>query len=73
MRNLFVHFIDANKLHYSKFGAINAQSNRLPPTKDALMNHTQRANYQSAVWKLALYAKPKMPSPNGNGWIVENG
>ena len=64
---------DVNKLHYSKFCATHAQSNRLPPTKDALKKHTQRANYQAAVWKLALYTKPEMPSPNGHGWIVENG
>ena len=63
---------DVNKLRYSKFCATNAQSSRLPPTKDALKKHTQRANYQAAVWKLALYPKPEMPSPNGHGWIVEN-
>ena len=40
---------DANKLHYSKFCATNAQSSRLPPTKDALKKHTQSANYQAAV------------------------
>ena len=64
---------DVNKLHHSKFCGTNAQSNRLPPTKDALKTHIQRANYQIAVWKLALYAKPEMPSPNGHGWIGENG
>ena len=55
---------DVNKLHYSKFCATNALSNRLPPIKDVLKKHTQRANYQAAVWKLTLYAKP--------GWIGEN-
>ena len=60
-------------LHYSKFCVTNAQSNRLPPAKDASKKHTQRANYQAAVWKLALYAKPEIQGPNGHGWIGENG
>ena len=64
---------DVNKQSYSKFCATDAQSDRLPPTKDALKKHTQRANYQAAVWTLVLYAKPEMPSPNGHGWIVKNG
>ena len=63
---------DVNKLRYSKFCATNAQSNRLPPTKDALKKHTLRANYQAAMWKLALYPKPEIPSLNGHGWIVED-
>ena len=63
---------DVNKLPYSKFCAINAQSNRLPPTKDALKKHTLRANYPAAMWKLALYPKPEIPSPNGHGWIEED-
>ena len=58
---------NVNKLHYSTFCTTNAQSDRLPPTKDASKKHTQRANYQAAVWKLALYAKPEMLSPNG--WL----
>ena len=32
-----------------------------------------RAYYQAALWKLALYARPEMPSTNCHGWIVENG
>ena len=64
---------DVNKLHYSTFCATNAQSNRLPPTKDASKKYTQRANYQAAVWKLALYAKPEMQGPNDHSWTGENG
>ena len=64
---------DVNKLHYYTFCATNTQSNRLPPTKGALKKHVQRANYQAAVWKLALYVKPEMPRPNGHGCIGENG
>ena len=63
---------DVSRLRYSKFCATNAQSNRLPPTKDALKKHTLRANYQATMWKLALYPKPEIPSPNGHGWIVED-
>ena len=48
----------------------NAQSHRLPPSKDVLRKHIQRANYQTAVWRNSLVGEPQIPSPNEHGWIV---
>ena len=35
--------------------------------------HSQRACYQTAVWKRALDAKPKIQSPIRKGWIQDKG
>jgi len=42
----------------------------LPPTSDSMSLHIKRANYQTLVWRRALYAKQDLPDPVGNGWEV---
>ena len=44
----------------------------MPPTKDELIQHLKRANYQSFVWKRALQVNPDIPSPVGNGWSLKD-
>ena len=44
--------------------------NDLPPTKDQLLQHVKRANYQSFIWKRALHGNPDITSPVGNGWSL---
>ena len=56
------------KLFCSKKGEID--SNQLPPCRDCLHKHLLRANYQAAVWRRCLEAKPTIPSPDGHGWTV---
>ena len=34
---------------------------KLPPTRDALMQHTKRAHFQALVWSNACYTKPDVP------------
>ena len=41
---------------------------RLPPTRDALVLHIKRSNFQAAEWKDALIADKTPQDPNGNGW-----
>ena len=41
---------------------------QLPPTKDELLQHIKRANYQSFVWKQALDSSFEVESPVGHGW-----
>lgn len=55
------------------FASKQSQSHCLPPCQDALKQHTMRANYQAAVWRRALVANPNVPSPDGRGWIVQEG
>ena len=42
---------EINELHYQLFCANPSKSSSLPPTKDALYWHIQRANYQAALWR----------------------
>ena len=41
------------------------------PTKDAMLKHIKRANFQAKIWKSALQNNT-VPSPNNHGWIVKN-
>ena len=44
------------------------EPHRLPPTKDALILHIQRCNYQVGEWKEALLADHNPGNPDGRGW-----
>lgn len=46
---------------------------QLPPTKDELLLHCQRANYVTKIWKSALIADADLPHPAGYGWREVNG
>ena len=35
------------------------------------MKHSQRANYQAAIWRRCLEQDPKVPSPVGREWKIE--
>ena len=58
---------------YQMFASKQKQSYCLPPSEDALKQHTLRANYQSAVWRRALIANPDILSPDGHGRTVLDG
>ena len=64
---------DINTLRYHLFCQKQARNDALPPTKDSLIQHSKRANFQAHLWKNAL--KPLLGdcSPVGNGWVEENG
>ena len=40
----------------------------LPPNKDSLMKHINRANYQAGIYMCCMLQNPEIPSPVGNGW-----
>lgn len=44
----------------------------LPPTSDSLSHHINRANYQAYVWKRSLCKDQDLPSPETNGWVIED-
>lgn len=48
------------------------ESHQLPPCRDCLVKHAQRANYQAAIWKRCLHQDPQVPSPIGRGWKLES-
>lgn len=53
------------KLFYTK------PAEKLPPTQDALVQHTHRAHYQTMVWRSALLPKPDLPAPTDHGWVED--
>lgn len=69
----YANYHDVNELRYHLFCSKNVQSNKLPPCKDSLQKHVQRACYQAYIWKKALDSKPNIPSPDGNGWAMIQG
>ena len=64
---------DINRARYELFCSRNRQSVQLPPTRDELRQHLKRANYQAAIWRKSLQPMPSIPSPDGNGWKVQDG
>ena len=64
---------DVNDARYALFCQKGSESSQLLPTKDAFSKHTRRANYQAAVWRRALDARPDVPTPHGHGQILRSG
>ncbi|GFS20342.1 DNA damage-inducible protein DIN7 [Elysia marginata] len=40
----------------------------MPPCQDVLMLHTQRANFQTQIWRASSSNFPDLPKPEDNGW-----
>ncbi|VDI55266.1 Hypothetical predicted protein [Mytilus galloprovincialis] len=49
------------------------QYDTIPPTRDALLEHTKRAAYQGGhAWEQAVTDEQHLPSSGDWGWIKEN-
>ena len=59
-----------NDVRYAMFCSKAGDSSQLLPTRDALLQHIRRANYQAAIWHRALEAQPNVPNPSSHGWLV---
>ena len=59
------------KLFCTKRGYI--ESRLLPLCRDCLFMHLIRANYQAAIWKCCLPARPTVPNPTKCGLICDDG
>ena len=47
--------VDINEVRYKMFcRGKTPLSNQLPPTRDELLQHIKRSNYQSYIWKNVL-------------------
>ena len=66
---------EVNDLRYqllcAKWGEI--ESSLLSPRRDCLFIHLIRANYQTAIWKCCLHARPTVPDLTKCGWIDDDG
>ena len=45
--------------------------NLLPPCKDSLYMHIQRADYQAMIWNNSSARYPEIPSPVDHGWVLD--
>ena len=61
---------EVNALQYHLFCAKKGEmeSHQLPPCRDCLVKHAERANYQAAIWRRCFEKDPKVTSPVGRGW-----
>lgn len=57
-----------NEARMELYFSQNQNIETIPPTKNALYLHTQRAIYQSGIWSRCLEAKQNLPSPREFGW-----
>ena len=64
---------EINQVRKEMFLASKKSLDTLPPTKDALDLHIQRANYQCLVWKQALTPIQDLPDITSSGWIKDDG
>ena len=55
-------------LRWLLFRKKQAQSERLPPTRGALLQAVLRAHYQTMVWNNDVVANPDITSPKNYGW-----
>lgn len=63
-------FLNDARLAWFKAGKYS--DDYLPSSRDSLLRHIHRANYQASIWIRAVIGKPfDVYSLSGNGWIVE--
>ena len=65
-------FANADEARCFLFCQKSLKSEDLPPTSECLCHHIERANFQAFVWNKALVSLQTVPSPEGNGWKLDN-
>ena len=63
--------LNTDECRYNLFNSGKYSDDVLPPNSDCLLKHIERANYQTAVWNQSLSPYMDIPSPDGNGWILD--
>ena len=64
---------DIDAVRHSMFCRDLRTEDVLPPTKDCLLQHIKRSNYQAGVYRRCLKQKNGAPSPVGHGWKLVDG
>lgn len=62
---------DVNDARSQLFKSGKCTDRSLPPNQDTLRKHTQRANYQAAIYRRSLESQPDIPPPMSHGWKIE--
>ena len=67
------HLSSVNEARKEIFCQKNQSVDKIPPTQDALLQHTHQALYQAGIWTTCTQAQPTIPSPEQFGWTKESG
>ena len=64
--------VEVNDARYKIFCLASSSpcEQSMPPTKDALIQHTKRAAYQAAIYRRSLQPIINIPNPDGHGWTM---
>jgi hypothetical protein len=63
---------DVNYLRYSIHCQRRGKIEALPPCKDVLRQHSNRANYQTYIWRKSLEPFVVADSPENHGWCLND-
>ena len=62
---------DVNDARMEIFCQKNQSMENLPPTKDALLQHTRRSIYQTGIWAMSFLSAPLIPAAQEFGWMMK--
>ncbi|GFR91613.1 DNA damage-inducible protein DIN7 [Elysia marginata] len=51
-----------------KKGSISCNGGKMPPCSQVSLLHIKRANFQTLIWRNAVFQNPGLPKPEENGW-----
>ena len=60
--------VSINQTRRELFCLKNITMERMPPTQNALLQHTKRAVYQASIWVTSTEVQQMIPSPSDYGW-----
>ena len=61
-----------NELRHDMFTSKVPLMENLPPTQEALLQHTKRSNFQASIWARCLQTVQNTPAPDTHGWKLYN-
>ena len=64
--------ISVNEVRRESFCLKSPSMDRMPPTQDALLQHSRRTIYQAGIWTISTQAQAAVPSPQEFAWIKKS-
>ena len=62
---------DVDEARKDQFCQKGKPMERLPPTQDALLQHSKRVAYQAGIWCTSEHSEQHAPTPEGWGWTLD--
>ena len=63
--------VSVNEARKELFCQKNTTMENIPPTQQALLQHTKRAVYQAGIWTTCHQAQQQTPTAEGCGWTLD--